>query len=225
MKRKFLILLAILAATCCGTLTAAADTINAEGIYLVGGGNHWSYTGVISYATDSPTSATVTVDLTNTSTTAASSYLTGFYLHIPGNRDAAVSLAANANGFHSLGAPSFNASLSPFGGLNLIAGSLFGTRNGDRLHQGLAPGATGTFTFTITEGGFDTSAALGYPRALFSQVGAGGGNMDFIARFSGSEGNLLVPGGEQPLVPIPPTALLLGSGLLGLAGFRLFRKN
>ena len=29
----------------------------------------------------------------------------------------------------------------------------------------------------------------------------------------------------QHLVPLPPTALLLGSGLLGLAGWRRFRKN
>ena len=45
--------------------------------------------------------------------------------------------------------------------------------------------------------------------------------------FALADGNTLASGGYSvaPAVPIPPTVLLLGSGLLGLAGWRRFRKS
>jgi hypothetical protein len=164
----------------------------------------------------------VTVALTNTSTLATGGYLSAFFLNIPGNQVTGISLAANSNGFHLFGAPL----TSPFGSFNLGAGSFFGTRGGIGLQPGISPGSSGTFTFTLTGSGLNTLAVPDYFEAFSSQEGTGIGSVIFAARFSGSGSNQLVTG-EQPIsgVPIPPTALLLGSGLLGIITLGVRRRK
>jgi len=65
----------------------------------------------------------------------------------------------------------------------------------------------------------DNSATVDFdPSFSFEYFGGG---------FSLEGGKSLTSGGYgvAPAVPIPPTVLLLGSGLLGLVGWRRFRKS
>ncbi len=232
LKQRWLITLFILVGVVCWTLPALATVISTSEVLLTGTAAKGQFTGDLIYSDISPTSATLTVDLTNASTKGG--FLTAFVLNDPnkGTEDiTAIELtAAPSMRFHLLGSARSNGvKASPFGQFDFGAGIASNFQGSSEPQNGLAPGSSGAFTFTLTGVGLNNLIAADFANALSFKPSNGKQAQFMVARFGGPRGADIVIGKDPPpvgsAVPIPPTALLLGSGLLGLMGWRRFRKS
>jgi hypothetical protein len=177
-----------------------------------------AYTGYLTYNCTGET-ATVTVDLQNTS---LYGYLTAFAFNNPANLITGVELTASSFFHFVLGKPDFEAEVNapPIGTFDIGASTSSKWLGGGNPDTGIpAKGGLGTFTFTLTGTHLDDLTALSFGEALNSM------GYVFAARFRGDGISDKVVAGVDPPVPLPSTVVLLGSGLLGLAGWRRFRKG
>jgi hypothetical protein len=185
------------------------------------------YAGTIDYQYTSGTTASFVVTLTNNTATGGHD-LTGFAFNNPtGSGISSVSLTtvtgfANASNFANLAtAPGKTVDVQPFGMADFGAAT-GGSWLGGGAPNGLNPGQTGTFTFTLT--GTASGLASLTTQSFVDALTTGGGAPAnfFVVRFRGGtnsdkEGSIMSPAPE-------PTSLVLmaltSAGLLGGAVFR-----
>ena len=84
---------------------------------------------------------------------------------------------------------------------------------------GIPAGATETFTFDLAGTNLDMLDVWDFLEEMSVNASPGQGSQLFLARFRGFDdgGSNKTPG---RVVPIPGALWILGSGLIGLAGFR-----
>jgi PEP-CTERM motif len=176
-----------------------------------------NFTGVLNY---NPSTARLEVQLTNTSPADNGGFITAFAFANPSSSITGVTLFEKTDpDFGLIGGPSFNGSINvaPFGDLS-IGASISSSRLGKgNPQEGIAVGATETFTFQFT-GTNLTQLKVENVLTLLSA-----GSEGFVVRFRGFEN-----GGSDRVpaqAPEPATLLLLGSGLVGLVGLKRRSKK
>jgi hypothetical protein len=205
-------------------LCAAVLSVPAHAIVIVGNtanasespptGSNFSANFI--YNPVSSTSATLTIDLTNTSAPTLGGFLTAFAFNNPVDAISASSLTAtpSPSPFTQLGLGDNTVDAQPFGHFDLGASATGGTFQGGGAPNGIAPGATGHFVFGFTGTGLDALTADSFVSALSVGPGDGKGDQFFVARFRGLTGQPdsdKVPG--MVFVPEPSTYASLFAGL------------
>lgn len=196
------------------------------GVAISGSGALGSFTGNLNYVSNAAgTTAKLIIDLTNTSPAANGGSLTAFALNNPGGISG-ISLASDVASFATLLSGNNNVNAAPFGQFD------FGVTTGSNWQggtpgNGLAVGATGTFTFSFTGAGLDLLNELSFMNTLSDgSKGAGEGTKAFVVRFQGfvDKGSDKVPGVVDP---VPEPASLLAWGCIGLAAvpYGLYRRR
>jgi hypothetical protein len=197
------------------------------GFPIFGNGTLGSFTGDLSYD-----SGTLTLSLTNTSDPSNGGYITGFALNNPQGLIESVSLLQDPGSpWQLLGATSFDNSVKaqPFGYFDFGAALGGDWLGGGAPGEGIAAGSSQTFTFALTLAGAGVLTDDEFLKELSMKkqgqnfIPFEGG--EFLAvRFKGfiDDGSDKVAGSP---VPEPMSLLLLGSGLLGLVGFRKRMKQ
>lgn len=170
-----------------------------------------SYVGTASYASLTPNTGTLVIQLTNTSPIAGGGYITGLVFNVPGSDSSASLFSANPSAFTSVGT---NPSASPFGSFE--AGAALGGNflGGGSPVPGIAVGSTGTFIFSITSSVAATITADDFvPTSAIPSL---------VVRFRGfaNGGSDKVPGIGEPPIPAPGAA-----ATLALAGGFLIRRR
>ena len=163
-----------------------------------------------------PDSGKISVSLDNSSKFDAR--LTAFAFNVPDTVTGVDSFSGPVNWTASFSPDGINTP-GQFGKFDLagLTGSNF---NGGSPNDGIAPRGTLNFEFLLTGSGLDMLTEDSF-LGLMSEQGPGNSNYDpqsFIARFQrvGVDGR----GSDVAVVPIPATAWLLASGLVGLVGVR-----
>lgn len=216
-------------------LLAGSDGLNNLGFFQ----------GSLGYTPHDDHSATLTIQLTNTSPLANGGYLTAFAFNNPGGETphlTGVTLSSAPAHFVLIGDPSFNGGISgtPFGHFDLGAaisetktnhGNTSDTGignfdNGGSPSNGLAVGQSGTFVFNVTGNGLNSLNELSFVNELSTGHGEGEGNKFFVARFRGFTNG---DGDKVPADPLsapePGTMTLAGLGFLGLCGYGWRRRK
>lgn len=205
------------------------------------------FTGTVAVDNISKTSASVQITLTNTSPLANGGYLTALAFNLPGTiTSASLTTSYNPNtaqSFNLIGGVtsatpkgdfSNDVTTGPLGTLDIGAAVGPDWHSSGTASNGLAPGETGTFTFTLNGSSSNlnnlTAQAL---MDLLSVASGGSGRAALAVRFRGFSGNpdndkvvggvVCPPPPTNPpggAVPAPPGVLL---GLLG-AGCLFGRK-
>jgi hypothetical protein len=204
-------------------LNIGSDNANTQG----DGTGH--FTGSLDYEYTSGTTATFTVNLTNT-TAAGGHYLTGFLFNNPGDKITGVTAGTpftNADFkvmFHNA-----NLAGSPWGNFDIGAALGKGKDNdwdgGGNPNNGLAPnGGSGTFTFILTGTASDLASLNTMSFVKTQSTGGGGGQQSFAVRFRGGTNSDKEPGMLNP-APEPSSMLLWSLSGLGILGYRWRRRQ
>ena len=191
---------------------------------ISGDGALGSFEGTFDFNAVGDASANITISLTNTSPAANGGFLTAFVFNNPDDAIGAV-LSTSTSTLPSFstwlfGDNSINA--APFGQFDIGAAIKGSFEGGGAPSKGIGVGETATFTFYITGSGLLDLVVEDFLNELSTPTGDGQGTQSFVARFRGfkGDGSDKVPG----TVPVPSTMYLLGTGLIGLAGFRGRKK-
>jgi hypothetical protein len=217
MRQKFLLLLGILAVTC-WVGVAAADIVTFDLTAPNTGIN--GFTGPFTQVEVDRTSTT-TATITFTSLTAAGNiYLMGDNHVVDVNVNATSWTLGTITGTNSgtgftPGAFSNGGSgnVDSFGNFNQIIDDFDGfTHSADSI----------SFQLTDTSGTWPSASAVLTPNSDGWEAAA---HIFVTASPANASNGAVQTGFAAGVVPIPPTALLLGSGLLGLVGLRRFRKS
>ena len=210
----------------CPTSSQALTILGDETISTTGLGD---FEGEFTYSFSGETSATLSVELTNTTPLpAAEAYIAGFVFNNPGS---ITGVSFSDTYFQLLGATSFNNNVSgsPFGDFDIgaaLGGDFLG---GGSPNNGIPIGSTKTFSFGLTGTGLHLLTEQSFVNEL-SYFDNGGPRQFFLVRIKGikdvagldlGEGSDKVPATTDGngVIPEPATMILLGSGLLGLAFF------
>jgi hypothetical protein len=173
-----------------------------------------NFTGSLNYLSTTPTTATLTVELTNT-TPSGGGFITGFVLNNPDDtKITGLELTSVSHPFTQLGLSSNGVNGEPFGLFDFGAALGGNFQGGGSPSAGIPVTGTGSFSFSLTGTMLDTLSQASFESA--PSVPPGGECCEFfVARFRGittGEGS-----DKVPAIPIPAAAWLLGSGLVGLA--------
>ncbi len=214
---------------------------SAAPVTFAGNGFLGDFTGSLDY---NSTTHTITVTLTNASSTLPGGMITGFAFNLPNQPGNVTGVTYTAQGPHGtlfslLGGPSFSNSVNvaPYGDADIGAALDGDWLGGGNPNQGLAIGQTGTYTFQLTGNATYLNALTA--QAIFdTQTNGGGEAANFLVRFRGFdnggsdkvpavEGDTIPPeSGGSPEIPEPATIAVLGAMAgLGALGYRVRRKN
>ena len=195
-----------------GCVCALAVGSSAHASILVIGGNvpasaeqtGATFSGTLDYTFDVGTRGVLVVSLTNQSTPAIGGFLTAFVFNVGGP---AASGATQLSGPNANWTEIVNGGASPFGS-PFDAGSSTGSgfEGGGPPSRGLAPGATGSWSFEITASDAATLTEESFLNGPFE--------FNFVVRFRG-----LSNGGSDKvpalIVPAPGALAMLGIAALG----------
>jgi hypothetical protein len=204
------------------------------------------FTGSVAVDNLTTTSASIQIKLTNTSPVANGGYLTSFAFNLPGAVKGATLTATyapnTAQSFNLIGGVttatpkgdfSNDISTGPLGNFDVGAAVGPDWHSSGTAANGLTPGETGTFTFTITGTGFNANLLTAQALMTYmsqsvngSAVGAIGVRFRDFKDGSGDKvfaGVLDTPTPNNP-VPAPPAAVMLGLGGLCLLGRKVRRR-
>ena len=230
MKGKLLILALILGLV--WVVPAAADTVNIMANTAASSeapNPLATYTGQLTYTDINATTATLAVTINwGDISPATGGFLTAIALNNPSNDISNVTENSLPTNFQVIpvGGPFNNNGISvqPYGAADFGASVTSDWLGGGSPNGGVPPNTVANFIFNLTGTNLDTLNANSFVQAL--STGGGGGQQFFLARFRGFDngGSDKEPAKVAP-VPIPPSALLLGSGLLGLIGLGWRRKR
>lgn len=213
---KSRIVLLIVAAVLLAVAPAKADLLYLQGV------NYPDVTATVNfdYAWVDANDGTISVTLANTS--AIASAFTGFAFNAPSNVTDLGTFTGPNSDWSAVYSPNSINTPGQFGFFDLaaITGPNF---NGGTPLNGIWNGVTGTFSIGVTGTDMDTLTTASFLSLFSSLNGFSGIPLNFIGRVQaiGTEG--LSDVASQ--VPIPATALLLGSGLIGLVGIGWRRKE
>jgi hypothetical protein len=181
------------------------------------------------YNAVSDTSATVTIDLTNTTPAANGGFITALAFNNPNNLITNVTAGSPfTSPFAVDGGPAFNNSINanPFGQFGIGASTGGSFEGGGSPNVGIAVGGTGHFVFNLTGTGLLGLSDQSFVNTL-SQGSAGQGNQFFVVRFRGfiNGGSDKVPGGGGGGAPEPASIVLWSLSFVGLAGYGMLRRR
>jgi len=193
---------------------------------IEGDGPLGDFSGIFTYVADSAKQATIEIELKNTSPCSNGGYLTAFAFNLPSGYITGVSLDSSDDDFGLLGDPDFIDDVKgvPYGYFDLGASVTDQFLGGGAPSPGIPMGVTETFMFTLYGNDLDMLDLDSFLDEMSAGASPGKGSQFFLARFRGFDdgGSNKTPG---RVVPVPGALWFLGSGLIGLVGFRRkFRK-
>jgi hypothetical protein len=205
----------------------------AAGTGLEGLGN---FTGRLEYSAAGAGSATLAVELRNTSPLSNGGFLTAFVFDDPAGRITGAALESTNPNFRLLGGAGDRNGVRapPFGDFDLGASTTGSFLGGGSPRGGIGAGQSATFTFLLSGHGLDELQAADFLRA---PPGEGPHHAGFVVRFRGFlhggsdkvPAVLAVPGGPQgggvEHAPEPGTLALAGIAVAGLLGWGRARRR
>jgi hypothetical protein len=206
--------LGLTAAMLCSLGSVASASVSIVGDPANSTSNLGNFAAALTYLATDDTSATLTIDITNTSAAANGGFLTALAFVNPGEVIDDVSVTSTLGSFDTLlGAPTIanGISVSPFGDLDIGVSTSDSWLGGGNPNAGLGVGEAASFTFTF---GAD-SGLLGLTELSFLAADADS-EFPFLVRFHGFEDE----GSDKvPSEIVPETASLAVWTVLALTAF------